>query len=63
MSETSPPITQVQRTAEGIWQVAITWHGGRTETTGSFQTELEAKEWAHTHLQSWLDGKKARDNG
>jgi hypothetical protein len=26
-----------------------------------FKTELEAVEWAHIHLQSWLEGKKARD--
>ena len=63
MSEAAPPILQVRRAADGTWHVAITWHSGRTETTGTFQTELEAKEWSHTHLQSWLEGRKARGDG
>jgi hypothetical protein len=57
----SPPILQVRQGENGSWHVAITWHSGRSETTGNFRTELEAKEWGHTHLQAWLEGRKARD--
>ena len=58
--ETSSPIIQVRQAETGTWHVAITWQSGRAETTGNFQTELEAKEWARTSLQAWLEGRKAR---
>jgi hypothetical protein len=57
----SPPILQVQQTENGTWHVAITWHDGGTDRNGTFETELEAKEWARLHLATWLEGKKARD--
>jgi hypothetical protein len=59
----SPPVLQVRQGDNGAWHVAVGWHDGRTETTENFQTELEAKEWARTSLQAWLDGRKARENG
>ena len=62
-NETTAPIIQLRQNENGAWHVAITWHTGRSETTGNFQTELEAKEWARTSLQAWLEGKRARDNG
>jgi hypothetical protein len=62
-SDSTAPIIQVRQNENGAWHIAIAWHNGRTETTGNFQTELEAKEWARTSLQSWIEGKKARDNG
>jgi hypothetical protein len=58
-----PPIQQVQRADDGTWHVAVTWSDGRTEKVGAFKTEQETVEWAHMHLQSWLEGSKARDNG
>lgn len=61
-SDPAAPIIQVRQNENGAWHVAIQWHNGRTETTGNFQTELEANEWAHTSLQAWLDGRKAREN-
>ena len=62
-NDATAPIIQVRQSENGAWHVAITWHGGRSETTGNFQTELEAKEWARTSLQAWLEGKRVRDNG
>ena len=63
MADSPPPVIQVRQDEKGSWYVAVTWHSGRMETTGNFRTELEAKEWAHTHLQTWLEGRKARDTG
>ena len=61
MPQSASPIIQVQQGENGTWHVAIAWQSGRAETIGNFQTELEAKEWARTSLQAWLEGRKARD--
>ena len=60
MTEPAPPILQVRQGDHATWHVAIIWQDGRTETTSEFSFELEAKEWARTSRQTWLEGRKAR---
>ena len=56
MAKATPPIQQVQQSPDGTWQVAVTWRDGRKERHGSFQSELEAKEWALNQLRAWEEG-------
>ena len=62
MVETAPPIAQARQNQDGTWFVHLTWHTGKTEQVNNFQTELEAKEWIRLTLQTWLEGRKARDH-
>jgi hypothetical protein len=63
MPDAAPPVAQVRENENGAWHVAVTWHNGQTERVEGFTTELDAKEWVRLTLQTWLEGRKARDNG
>jgi hypothetical protein len=63
MADPSPPIAQARQNKDGTWFIHLTWHTGLSEHVNTFTTELEAKEWIRLTLQTWLEGRKARDNG
>jgi hypothetical protein len=45
MADTSPPppVVQIKESKDGTWDVTVSWHSGRTERLGNFQTEPEAR--------------------
>jgi hypothetical protein len=54
----SPPISHVQKDADGYWYVAVTWGNGRQERTGSYKTEAVAQERIKAQLDAWHEGQK-----
>jgi len=44
MADTSPPVVQISENTNGTWDVIVSWHSGRKEQLGNFQTEPEARK-------------------
>jgi hypothetical protein len=64
MADTSPPpVVQIKESKDGTWDVTVSWHSGRIERLGNFQTEPEARKWGQSHILKWLDARRANDNG
>ena len=54
----SPPISHVQKDADGYWYVAVTWGNGRQERIGPYKTEAVAQERIKAQLDAWHEGHK-----
>ena len=57
---TAIPILQIRRSdgSDEIY-VAAEWPNGRSERTGSFNSETEANEWIANKFHYWLQGQEA----
>jgi hypothetical protein len=56
-------VSYARRRIDGSWYVDVTWHNGRRQQMGHFNSALEADEFIKIQLEAWHDGRKALGNG
>jgi hypothetical protein len=52
VTDGTPPVSHARRRIDGSWYVDVTWHNGRRQQIGHFNTALEADEFIKIQLEA-----------